>query len=120
MLQAAHAAAYLWRAVGGAKNDAHAALLLAHTHALVGRGEEAAAFEAAGWPYFRGDSAVPWERAIAQAVAANVAAANGREAEHAELYAAAARLIEALPDPADREILGATLRVVPAPNARAV
>jgi hypothetical protein len=58
----------------------------------------------------------PWERACALAVKANIAAAAGESELHASSYREAERLIAGLPDPEDREILNATLRVVPKPS----
>src|SRR6185437_3474181 len=115
MLQAAHAAMYLWKIVGNAKNHAHAAQLVAHVYALLGHGAPATHFQAKSQPVFFGDGAEPWELAMAHAVAANVAAATGDEKVHRAHYEKALGLIEGLPD-AERRILGATLRVVPAPT----
>jgi hypothetical protein len=122
MLQAAHAAMYFWKIVGNAKNHAHAAQLLAHTYALLGLGNPAKHYLAKSNPVFFGEGAEPWELAMAHAVAANVAAATGDSKAHGTHYAEAGRLIAALPDPKDRTILSATLRVVPVPSegARAV
>ena len=117
MLQAAHAAMYFWRFVGGPRNHAHAAQLLAHVYALLGLGNPARYYQAKSQPLFFAEDAAPWEQAQAHAIAANVAAALGDARAHAEHYAEAQRLMEALPDPQDRKTLAATLRVVPAPKA---
>ena len=119
MLQAAHAAMYLWRSVGNANNHAHAAQLLAHTYALLGLGNPAQHYLAKSNPVFFGEGAEPWEVALAHAVTANVAAATGDTGAHRTHYAQASRLIAALPDPEDRNILNATLRVVPTPSEEA-
>jgi hypothetical protein len=117
MLQAANTAMYLWKIVGNAKNHAHAAQLLAHAYALLGLGEPAKHYLAKSSPYFFGEEAEPMEQAFAHAVAANVAAATGDAKAHAIHYAEADRLAAALPDQEDRNILSATLRVVPVPSA---
>jgi len=116
MLHAAHAAMHFWKIVGNAKNHAHAALLLAHTYALLGLGDPAKYYLEKSNPVFFGEGAEPSERAIGHAVTANVAAATGDSKAHGAHYAEATRLIAALPDPKNREILGATLRVVPVPS----
>lgn len=114
MLQAAHAAMYLWKIVGNAKNRAHAAQLVAHVYALLGLGDPAMRFQAKSQPVFFREGAEPWEVAMAHAVAASVAATTKDAEAHREHYAKAVSLLEALPD-AERKILGATLRVVPVP-----
>jgi hypothetical protein len=117
MLQAAHAAMYFWKIVGNAKNHAHAAQLLAHTYALLGLGGPAKHYLAKSSPVLLSEEAEPWERAMAHAIAASVAAATGDSEAHRAHYAEADRLIAALPSPENRTLLGATLRVIPAPAA---
>ncbi len=117
MLQAAHAAMYLWRTVGNDNNRAHAAQLLAHAYALLGLGHPAKHYLAKAQPLFFGEGVQAWELALAHAVTANVAAANRDTRAHAEHHATAVRLIEALSDPEDRKILNATLRVIPLPTS---
>lgn len=115
MLQAAHAAMYFWKIVGNAKHHAHAAQLVAHVYALLGLGAPARRFQAKSQPVFFGEGAEPWELAMAHAVAANVAAATMDAEAQREHYGKAVSLLEALPD-AEKRILSATLRVVPAPK----
>ena len=115
MLHAAHAAMYFWRMVGNASNRAHAAQLLAHTYGLLKLAHPARHYLKQSQPFFLEQESAPWERALAHAVAANVAAAAGEAEPHARHYAEAERLVAALPDPEDRAILGATMRVVPRP-----
>jgi hypothetical protein len=116
MLQAAHASMYFWKLVGTAGNRAHAAQLVAHAYALLKLPNPAKHYLAQSEPFFLGQDCEPWERACALAVKASVAAAAGEPEAHASSYREAERLIAALPDPADREILNATLRVVPKPG----
>lgn len=114
MLQAAHAAMYLWKVVGNARNHAYAAQLVAQVYALLGFGEAARRFQEKSQRAFFGEGAEPWERAMAHAVAANVAAACKDAEARREHYAKAASLLETLPE-VEQKILRATLRVVPAP-----
>ena len=106
---------YLWRIVGNARNIAHAAQLLAHVYALIGLGSPAKYFQAKSQPLFFAEDAADWEQAMAHAIAANVAAADGDAKMHAEHYAKARSLLEALPDEEDRKVLNATMRVIPKP-----
>jgi hypothetical protein len=115
MLHAAHAAMHLWSIVGTDNHKAHAQQLLAHVHGLLGNAEAAAGYLAACAPYLSDADREPWEVAIFHAVAANVAAASRNAADHRRHYARARELIDALPDPEDKEILEATLAVVPTP-----
>jgi hypothetical protein len=117
MLQAAHAAMYFWKIVGNDKNRAHAAQLLAHVYALLGVPSAATHFLAQSQPVFFAEGAEAWEVAIAHAVAANVAAAEKDSAAHRRHYGKAFELAAKLPDPEDRKILEATLRILPVPRA---
>ena len=120
MLHAAHAAMYLWNIVGDAGNRAHAAMLLAQVNALLGLPGPANTYWAQCEPFFLQAEREPWERACSLAVKANVAAASGQSEIHSASYRMAEQLIAALPDPEDREILNATLRVVPKPGTSGV
>ena len=116
MLQAAHTAMYFWKIVGNDGNRAHAALLLGHVYALLKLPNPARHYLAQSGPFFFDRDCAPWEKACAYAVKASVAAAADDSEEHATSYGHAERSIAALPDPEDREILEATLRVVPKPR----
>jgi hypothetical protein len=116
MLQAAHASMYFWKIVGTAGNRAHAAQIVAHVYALLKLPNPAKHYLAQSEPFFLGQDSEPWERACALAVKASVAAAAGQSEDHASSYREAERLVALLPDPEDREILNATLRVVPKPG----
>ena len=115
MLQAAHAAMHFWKIVGNANNRAHAAMLVAHVCALLKLPNPAKHYWAKSEPVFLEQECDAWEKAIAFAVKANIGAASGDCEMHAVNYREAESRIRALPDPEDREILNATLRVVPAP-----
>ena len=116
MLHAAHAAMHLWSIVGTDNQRAHALQLLAHVHGLLGNAEAASAYLACVRSLPLGPDREPWEVALFHAVAANVAAAARNAADHGRHYARARELIDALPDPEDKEILEATLAVVPSPR----
>jgi hypothetical protein len=115
MLQAAHAAMYFWRFVGYARNQAHAAQLLAHVYALLKLPNPAGYYLAKAQAVFFSDATAPWELALAHAVAANVSSARADAQSHGEHYAEAVKLIAALVDPEDRKILNASLRAIPRP-----
>lgn len=117
ILQAAHAAMYFRKIVGNDNNRAHAAQPVAHVYALLHLPDPAAHFMAKSQPAFFADRAEAWEVALAHAVAANVAAAQNDTGAHREHYAKAFELVRKLPDPEDRQILEATLRVLPVPGA---
>jgi hypothetical protein len=116
MLHAAHAAMHLWKQAGQPGQIAHAALLLAHTYALQRLGQPAAHHLAQATPWLFAEGRDAWEVALAHAVAANVAAANQDAVQHQAHHGQAVGLIDALPDPEDRNILRATLAVVPKPS----
>jgi len=116
MLQAAHAAMYLWKIVGDARNKAHAAQLVAHACALLKLPDAASCYLAKSQPLLLSDDALPWERAMAHAVAANVAAAKADESAHREHHRAATERAATLPE-RNRALLQATLRVIPAPTS---
>ena len=117
MLQAAHAAAYLWGHVGDAAQHARAALLLAHAYATLRLPGPAAHYFAQAEPPLAGSA--PWEPALLQAVAANVAASRNDTAAHRLHYHQATEQTADLPAPDDRAVLEATLRVMPVPEAAA-
>lgn len=115
MLQAAHAAAYLWKIVGNESQRAHAAQLLAHVYALLKLPAPAQHYLAQAQAFFLDVPCADWERALAHAITANVAHAAGDSETHRQHYRAAAAQIAALPDPEDRGILMATLNVIARP-----
>ncbi len=115
MLNAAHGAMYFWSIVGDVNTQTHAAQLLAHAYATLKQPSAAARFLERCLPVFLGESAKLWERALAHAVAANVASASGNAAEHARHYNEATRLTAALEDAEERAVIEATVRVLPVP-----
>ena len=116
MLQAAYAAMYFWKIVGKPRNQAHAAQLLAHVHALLKLPTVAAHYLSKALPYFMQNDCAPGELAFAHAVAANVASVEGNAEAHVTHYAQAQTAIAQVTNPEERETLNATLRVIPAPT----
>ena len=116
MLNAAHASAYLWSTVGNEQNAALANLLLGQVHALLGSAALAARFSNSAHEFFAGRNSEPWELALTHAVAANAAHCGGDTRSHQAQYAAALRAIETIADAEEKEIVLATMRVVPQPS----
>ena len=115
MLQATHAAMYFWKIVGDASNRAHAAQLVAHAYALLGLANPAKHYLKQSQPFFLEQPSKPWEQAFAHAIAANVAAAAAELESQVKHYCEAQRLVAAMTDDEEREILQATMRVIPRP-----
>jgi hypothetical protein len=115
MLNAAHGAMYFWSIVGDENTQAHAVQLLAHTYATLNQPGAAARYLERSLPIFLAETAKPWERALAHAVAANVASAGSNTEDHARYYEDAIRLTAALEDAEERAIIEATVRVLPVP-----
>jgi hypothetical protein len=116
MLQAAHAAMYFWKRVGDAGHRAHAAQLVAHVYALLRLPGPARHYLAQSQPHFLQQPCAAWELSLAHAVAAHVAAAADEPAAHARHYAQAEQLLATLDNAEERDMLQATLRVIPAPR----
>ena len=69
LLNAAHASAWHWEAVGDELNRMRALMLLAQAHALAGHGQTALAYADEMRSYFVAAPGTPeWERALAHAV----------------------------------------------------
>jgi len=115
LIEAANAAMFFWNLAGNASHRANAAQLLAHAYALRGFGDAARHYFAKCEAVVLGDDAAPWERAMAHAIAANVAAASGDADAHRSHYAQASRLVATLDSDDDRNVVDATLRVIPVP-----
>jgi len=116
MLQAACAAMYFWRIVGNPGNQARAAQLLAHVYALLKLPGPAAHYLSKSLPYFLQNDCAPSDLAFAHAVAANVASAEGNAEAQARHYLQAQAISAQVTNPKEREILNATLRVIPVPG----
>jgi len=116
MLQAAHTAMYHWKSVGNESQQAHAAQLLAHVYALQHLPHAAQHHHHQCAAFFFDNACAPWEKALAHAVAAHVAACGGDAAVHRQHHAQATALTAALQDAEERAIVSATLQVVPKPD----
>ena len=116
LLNAAHASAFHWRALGTELNQMRAAMLLAHAHALVGHGRIALVLAEEVRSYFLAQVDTPaWELAFVHAIHAHAASVAGDAPLHALSYVAATRALEAITDAADRDMVLKTYRQVPAP-----
>ena len=116
LLDAAHAAAWHWRAIGTELNHMRATMLLAEVHALLGHGQTALAYAEAMKAYFLGKSDTPdWEIAFTHAIHAHAAHAAGRGELHAAAYRDAAASIAVVKDDEDRAVVLKTFALVPAP-----
>ena len=116
MLHAAHASAYLWATIGNEHNTAGAHLLLGQVHSLLGNAVTADRFAKSASEYFNGRDSSPSELAFAHAVAANAAHCCGDDVSHRAEYAAALRALESISNTREKELVLATLRVVPEPS----
>lgn len=119
MVDAAHAAAYHWRAVGTEVQIARAVLLLAHVHALLGHGSVAMRHARTAFESITSRRSPEWEVAFAHAVLANAASAAGDHALHAQHHALAKSMGRALASAEEREIFDATFVRIPVPDADA-
>ncbi len=115
MLNAAHAAAMHWQAVGTELNHMRAKMLLAEVHAALGLGASAFAYAAEIKPFFLERDSPDWEIAFAHAIYAHAAHAAGKHDEHRRAYAEAHAAIDAIAADADREIVLKTYARVPSP-----
>lgn len=116
LLDAAHAAAWHWKAIGTELHRMRATMLLAHAHALAGDGSTALALAQEMSAYFLAASDTPdWERAFAHTILAHAAFAAGEAALHAQAHAQATASLSAIADEEDRAIVLKTYRQVPAP-----
>jgi hypothetical protein len=116
MLQAAHAAMYFWKIVGNESNRAHAAQLVAHVYAQLKQLEPAKHYLSQCQPFFLDSPCATWELAYAHLVAAGVAAADFDSAGHSKHYQIARSTIDLLSDQEERDILNASLRMIPVPK----
>jgi hypothetical protein len=115
MLDAAHAARFLWNGIGNEKNVANADLLLGQVYALLGNGALAMRYANRAFSFFSRGPSLPLELAFAHAVLANAASADGDAALHGLHYRQAAVAAEGITVPENRKIFDATFRVVPKP-----
>jgi hypothetical protein len=116
LLNAAHASAWHWQAVGTELNHMRAKMLLAQVYALIGRGEIALRYADEMKTYFLAQSETPdWELAFVHTIHARAAWAAGDRQQHARSYAAATAALGAIADEEDRAIVQRTYAQVPIP-----
>jgi hypothetical protein len=116
LLNAAHASAHHWFAIGTQDQIALAQLLLGAVHARLGHGALAVPHARAAFDVLAAPGRAPWEVAIAHAVMAGAAAAAGDADGHARFGTRARTHIDALEDPEEKTIVEATFRRMPAPT----
>lgn len=116
LLDAAHAAAWHWQAVGNELNRMRAVMLLAQVHAMAGLGTTALQYADEMRAYFVTAPSTPdWELAFAHAIHAHAANAAGAAHLHSASYAAAKKAAGAITDAEDRTVFDSVFRHVPRP-----
>lgn len=115
MLHAAHASAWHWARVGTSLNEARANMLLGMAHGLAGEGALGLRYAMLAFNYFNEHEAPDWEQAFAHAALAAAAKSAGQAALHAEHYAEAGRLGQAIADEQDRDIFMRSFTQIPKP-----
>jgi len=115
MLHAAHAAAHLWQQIGTPDHIALSNLLLGQVHAMLGQAAYAMRYASQAHQFFTSRNSHAWELALAHAVMAHAGYCNADELLHLSNYQSAQEWAAQLTDPQDKEIVVATLRVVPIP-----
>jgi hypothetical protein len=116
LLNAAHAAALHWTAIGTPLHGARAKMLLAHAHAACGDGPLALRYARTSHDYFVSNDTPDWEIAFSHAVMAHAAAASGDRKLHATHYDAARAAGAAIKDAEDKAIFDASFATIPAPS----
>ena len=115
MLDAAHASAWLWSAIGTELNCMRATMLLAEVHALAGDPAVAMRHAHAMRNYFLGRETPDWEIAYTHPITAHCAATAGARSLHRDTTVAARAAIAAVADAEEREIVEKTFVHGPAP-----
>ena len=113
MLDASHASAWHWSAVGTELNRMRATMLLAEVHALLGFGASALHYAEEMRTYFVGRETADWELAFTHVIHAHAASAAGAVETHRIAYGNALVAIKAIADEEDRTIVNKTFQQVP-------
>ena len=116
MLDAAHASAWHWSAVGTELNRMRSTMLLAEVHALLGFGSSALRYAEEMRTYFVGRETPDWELAFTHVIHAHAASAAGAVDTHRVAYQAAKIALNAIADAEDRAIVIKTFSQVPLPD----
>lgn len=104
MLNLAYASAYHWSEVGQPINIARGNITLSHAHSLLGDGDLALGYARRALEFFEHNECEDWDLAFAHLEIALAAAVEGEESLHAEHYATARSLGEAIQDEEDRHV----------------
>lgn len=115
MLDAAHASAWHWSAIGTELNRMRSSMLLAEVHALLGFGASALRYAEEMRAYFVGRETPDWELAFTHVIHAHAASAAGSVEIHRIAYEKARSAIKAIADEEDRAIVQKTFCQVPMP-----
>jgi len=116
LLDAAHAAAWHWQAIGTVQHHMRATMLLAHVHALRGDGELATHYAKRMRDYFvAAETTEAWELALTHVIYANAARVSGVRGEYVDEYAKAQAAFAEVQDQEERQILAGTFAQVPGP-----
>jgi len=116
LLDAAHAAAWHWQAIGTELQRMRALTLLALAHAKVGLGTTALAYAEEMRSYFLATPGTAnLEVAFAHVAHAYAASAAGAKSQHADSYAQAVKAVAAIADEQDRRVVQLVFRHVPVP-----
>ena len=106
LLNAAHASAWHWQAIGNVLNHKRALMLLAQAHAVAGLGQSALLYANEMRAYFLSEPSTPdWELAFTHAVHANAAYVANEHAQYESSYALAESAIRTLADEKDRAMV---------------
>ena len=116
LLNAAHAAAWHWQAIGKEQHHMRATMLLAHVHALRGDGALALQYATRMRDFFvAAGNTEAWELALAHAIHANAARLSGRRADYVDSYGKAQAALAEVHNQEERDILACTFAHIPAP-----
>lgn len=115
MLDAAHASAWHWSAIGTEQHSMRATMLLAEVHALLGHGASALSYAQKMKAYFLREATPDWELAFTHVIYAHAASAAGAPELHRKAYAEAVTAIQAIADEEDKSIVLKTFDQMPDP-----
>lgn len=116
LLDAAHASAWHWRAVGTELNQMRSVMLLALVHARMNLSASAWAYAEDMKSYFLAQTDTPdWERSFTWVIHAWAAFSHGQKEAHQQSFQAAVTSLEAIQDPEDKEVVMKTFHLLPKP-----
>jgi len=115
LLDLAHASKLHWDAVGTELHKIRGLSLVSHAHASVGLGDTALNMARQVTEYFAQHETEDWERAFVNMIHAQAAHAAGSTSEHAEYYAKAREIVDAMPEGEDKRIVMLTWVRIPTP-----